>query len=81
MAFLLGAGERGALGGNLAEGGRETVRQRGVQLLLRQGLEIVGEIEQGVERNNALRFQNAQHFLGQLLARIRIGIHRRRASR
>ena len=69
MAFFSGAGQGSARKLNLADAAGQPVHQRRVELLaLGDALHVVGELEHGVERDDALRFQDADDLLRHLLA-------------
>ena len=72
---LFGAGEAGARQPGFRRcWPASLVHQRDIQLFaFGQGLEVVGEIEQGIERDDALRLQDALDLLRRFLARVAVG--------
>ncbi len=79
---LFVGGEGGARQLNFADAAGEFVDQFGIELLaLGDGFEVIGELEQGIERDDALRFEDAHEVLDHLLVRFGIGGDCRPAGR
>ena len=71
---LLIGGERGARQLDFADAAGQFVDQLGVELLsLGHGLDVIGELEQGIQRDDALRFQDAHQVLHHLVVGFGIG--------
>jgi len=67
QGVLLDRAQRGARRLDFGDAGGHAAHQRGVQFLAaRDGLHVVGQIEQRAHRKNPLRFQDADHILHEL---------------